>query len=87
MLSMRWINKTYLCADWVKGQKIKYLAKFISHIAKIHNFEVQGSISDTSMRAALEREAKITDIYQRWCYHYVERIKLIFAPTELRSKN
>jgi hypothetical protein len=72
MLSLRWINKTYLCADWVKGQGIKYLAKFINHIAKIHNFGGQGSISDTSTKAALEREAEITDIRHRWCYHYAE---------------
>jgi hypothetical protein len=48
------------------------LQKFINHTSKIHKFGGKGSMPDTSRRAALEREAKITDIHRQRCYHYVE---------------
>jgi hypothetical protein len=62
------------------------LRKYINHISKIHKFGGKGSMLDTSRRAALEREAKITDIQHQRCYHHAEQIKLIFAPTESKGK-
>jgi hypothetical protein len=41
-------------------------------MTEIHKFGGQGCISDTPRRAALEREAKNTDIHDKRCYHYVE---------------
>jgi hypothetical protein len=48
------------------------LTKFIFRIPKIPKFGGQESISDASMRAALEREAENADIYLQRCYHHVE---------------